>query len=272
MTSLTNPGAGRWMYVVPSEPCFALTNTDYVCAIRTRLYLQGHTLPLTHCNCQPFEDAVGAYVDDPLHALSCIRTCNRQITHRHHMVVGVVSNAIRQCGTPVEVEETGFDHEKNRRPDIFATINNIPTFIDVGIVHPSAKSYRREKRPLEIVRRYEENKIQKYKDLAEDNNGVIIPFIIESSGGYGERAKYVTQDIATLANQDSLAFAPSEIVNNMLDGVAIAVQKGNALAVRRSLETSLAQKWHRGRPSLSAAQLRQVSVTSSTATVPLSLV
>jgi len=64
MTSLSNPGAGRWMYVVPSEPRFALTDTDYVCAIRTRLYLQGHTLPLTNCNCQPFDDAVGAYVDD----------------------------------------------------------------------------------------------------------------------------------------------------------------------------------------------------------------
>jgi len=102
---------------------------------------------------------------------------------------------------------------------------------------------------------------------------VIIPDIIESSGGYGERAKYVTEDIATLANQDdSLAFAPSEIVNNMLDEVAIAVQKGNAVAVRRSLETSMAQKWRRVRPSLSAAHLQQVSVTSSAATVPLSLV
>ena len=107
MTSLANPGAGRWLSVVPSEPRFALTNTDYVCAIRTRLYLQGHTLPLTHCNCQPFEDAVGAYVDDPLHALSCMRSCNRQITHRHHLVVGIVANAIRQCGTPVEVEASG---------------------------------------------------------------------------------------------------------------------------------------------------------------------
>ena len=106
----------------------------------------------------------------------------------------------------------------------------------------------------------------------QENNGVIIPFIIESSGGYGECAWYVTKDIAALASQDSLAFAPFEIVNNMLDGVAIAVQKGNALAIRRSLETSMAQKWRRGRPSLSAAHLRQVSVTSSAATVPLSLV
>ena len=129
------------------------------------------------------------------------------------MVVEAIANAIRQCGTPVEVEETGYDHDKNRRPDIFAMINNIPTFIDVGIVHPSAKSYRREKRRLEIARRYEQGKIRKYTDMAMDNNGdqLIIPFIIESNGGFGETAGYVTADVAALANQDALAFVPSEI-------------------------------------------------------------
>ena len=269
MTSLENKGAGRWLYVVPKERRFALTNSDYMCAIRTRLYLQGHTLPLTHCNCQAFQDRDGAYADDPLHALSCIRTRGRQITRRHNMVVEAIANAIRQCGTPVEVEETGYDHDKNRRPDIFAMINNIPTFIDVGIVHPSAKSYRREKRRLEIARRYEQGKIRKYTDIAMDNNGVIIPFIIESNGGFGETAGYVTADVAALANQDALAFVPSEIVKDMLDGIAVAVQKGNALAIRRSLEVSMSEKWRRGSPSLSAAHWRQVSVSSSAETVVL---
>ena len=129
-------------------------------------------------------------------------------------------------------------------------INNIPTFIDVGIVHPSTKSYRREKRRLEIARRYEQGKIRKYTDMAMDNNGVIIPFIIESNGGFGETANYVTADVAALANQDALAFVPSEIVKDMLDGVAVAVQKGNALAIRRSLEVSMSEKWRRGSPSL----------------------
>ena len=60
----------------------------------------------------------------------------------------------------------------------------------------------------------------------------------------------MTADVAALANQDALAFVPSEIVKDMLDGVAVAVQKGNALAIRRSLEVSMSEKWRRGSPSL----------------------
>ena len=35
----------------------------------------------------------------------------------------------------------------------------------------------------------------------------------------------MTADVAALANHDALAFVPSEIVKDMLDGVAVAVQK-----------------------------------------------
>ena len=88
-------------------------------------------------------------------------------------------------------------------------------------------------------------------------------------GGFRETANYVTADVAALANQDALAFVPSEIVKDMLDGIAVAVQKGNALAIRRSLEVSMSEKWRRGSPSLSAAHWSQISVTSSVETVVL---
>ena len=149
----------------------------------------------------------------------------------------MTANAFRQCGTPVEVEETGYDHDKNRRPDIFAMINNIPTFIDVGIVHPSAKSYRREKRRLEIARRYEQGKIRKYTDMAMDNNGVIIPFIIESNGGFGETANYVTADVAALANQDALAFVPSELKSSR------TCWMGSRWLFRRETHWPFAARW-----------------------------
>jgi len=154
----------------------------------------------------------------------------------------------------VEVEQTGYDYDTNRRPDIFAVINNIPTFIDVGIVQPSAKSYRMVSKPLEIAHRYGRSKVDKYTQLAMDNDAAIMPFILESNGGYGEHAKYVASDIASFASTQSTAFAPSEIVNDMLDAVAVAVQRGNALAIRCSLEKTVLSNWRRR--TLSTAQAR----------------
>ncbi len=69
-----------------------------------------------------------------------------------------------------------------------------------------------------------------------ENDARIIPFIIESNGGYGEQAGYVLNDIKVFAHEEALAFAPSEVVHDMLDAVAIAVQKGNAMAIRSAWE------------------------------------
>jgi hypothetical protein len=282
MTSLQHPGTGCWLYAVPRGPRFVFSNVDYVCAIRTRLYVQGHTAVLTRCNCEDGNhngDGEGAYVVDPLHGLSCIRTRGRQITKRHNMVVDVVANAIRQCGAVVELEPTGYEHNKNRRPDIFAVVNNVPTFIDVGIVQPSAKSYRRMQ-DFAVTRQREKQKIEKYSTIAMQNDAVVMPFIVETNGGLGEQARYVIQDIAGMANCHALAFAPSEIVRDMLDGVSVAIQKGNAMAVRGSLSNTVISRWRRNHMSTAQnrrmnedrnrnAVVHQLSVTSSAATVAL---
>ena len=110
------------------------------------------------------------------------------------------------------------------------------------------------RKPLEIAHRYGRSKVDKYTQLAMDNDAAIMPFILESNGGYGEHAKYVASDIASFASTQSTAFAPSEIVNDMLDAVAVAVQRGNALAIRCSLEKTVLSNWRRR--TLSTAQAR----------------
>ena len=150
-------------------------------------------------------------------------------------MVESVATGFRQCGTRVRVEQKNDDQKSNQRPDIFAVINNIPTFIDVGIVQPSATSYR-GKGPLVRTREYAKEKTDKYKELVMENDARFLPFIIESNGGYGEHAEYVLDDMKVMAHEEALAFAPSQIVRDVRDAVAIAVQKGNAMTCIASYE------------------------------------
>jgi len=189
-----------------------------------------------YCSCQPFRDGVvGHYVEDPLHALSCKLTRGREVTWRHDIVVDPVATGLRQCGTRVRVEQTSDEQNSKQRPDIYAIISGQPTFIDVGIVQPSAVSYR-GKDTLVRTKEYEKEKISKYAELAMENDARIIPFIIESNGGYGEQAGYVLDDIKVFAHEEALAFAQSEVVRDMMDAVAIAVQRGNAKAIIAAYE------------------------------------
>ena len=157
---------------------------------------------------------------------------------------------------------TSDEQKSNQRPDIFAVISDEPTFIDIGIVQPSATSYR-GKEPLARAKKYENDKIEKYKDLAMENDARIIPFIIESNGGYGEQAGHVLNDIKVFAHEEALAFAPSEVVHDMLDAVAIAVQKGNAMAIRSAWERMMHIRYEQ--QAVSTAQTLQ-SVDSRDAT------
>ena len=257
--SLSNPHAGRWLYAIPRSGRTTLSDSFYICAMRTRLYLQGNTRRLNLCNCQSFVDRIGVYDDDPIHALSCPLTRSRQLSMRHDLVKIAIATALRRSGAVVELEPTNFDHDKNKRPDILAVINDVPTFIDVGIVNPAAKSHRQRKL-LEAVNAYGRVKIAKYTRLVEDNDGIIIPFIVECSGGYGDHARYIVDDIKQLAGSQAAAYAPSDIIRDLLDEVAIAVQKGNALAIKRSFEATVLSNWRRG---VSTAQARFVQESAN---------
>jgi len=93
-------------------------------------------------------------------------------------------------------------------------------FIDVGIVQPSAMSHR-NKGPLVRVQEYEKEKITKYTPIAIEQDAGMMPSIYESNGGYGEQACNLLEDIKRFAHEEALAFAPSEVVRDMMDAVSV---------------------------------------------------
>jgi hypothetical protein len=87
-----------------------------------------------------------------------------------------------------------------------------------------------------VADKYGAAKIAKYKTLAEERDGVILPFIVESSGGYGQHALNLLADLQRCACEHAAIASAKDVVNRFLDAVAIGIQRGNALAVRRSVE------------------------------------
>lgn len=167
---------------------------------------------------------------------------------RHNAIVDSLATAMRKCGVTPEVEPAGYCERDNRRPDVFAVLNGRPTFIDVGVVHPSAPSHR-NKKPFAAAESYVKQKVDKYRELAERNDAVIIPFIVETGGGYTDQAKYVVDDIVAHAHDHAAAFTAESIRDELMDTIAIAIQRGNAMAMRRCRENTLIDRQRRSRPS-----------------------
>ena len=71
------------------------------------------------------------------------------------------------------------------------------------------------------------------------------PAIYESSGGYGRHALNLLADIQRLAGEQASMMAPFDLVHRFQDAVAIGIQRGNALAVRRCVEMTEKESWRR---------------------------
>jgi len=64
-------------------------------------------------------------------------------------------------------------------------------------------------------------------------------------------------DIVHLAQTSAVAYAPADIRNDLMDSIAIAVQVGNALAIRRSREMSLLDRRRRYQMSVAQALINR---------------
>jgi hypothetical protein len=254
LISLCNSGAGHWLSVAPRMPVLRMGDVEFVGSVRARLYLQSHSgPPLVDCVLHETDsDRVGAYVNDPHHGLSCKQVGGCFIM-RHNSVRDAIVTAMRKAGISPIVEPCGYDASDNRRPDIFAIINGRSTFIDVVVVNPSAPSHRK-KRPLAAAEYYVKLKVDKYRGLAESNDAVIIAFVVETGGGYSDSAKHVIDDIVAHALNHAAAYSAKSIRDELKDTIAIAIQKGNAMAMRRCREKTLNEIQRRSRPSVAQRQ------------------
>ena len=138
-----------------------------------------------------------------------------------------------QSGAAAVKEPVGLSTEDGRRPDLQIVIPGEHILTDVVVSHPLCRSHLDTARakPLATAEQAEQRAHRAYSSMAEAQNARFLPFSVESTGGMGKDAEELIEQIS-LACRDHLVL-PSHhhIAHHIRASVAIAVQRGNALAV-----------------------------------------
>lgn len=217
---------GWWLQALPSRNIGTLlTDRDFILAAGLRL-----GLPLVQevpCPCGTTNDRLGH------HRLSC-RTLASGRLSRHNAVNDLLSRALQQAGVANSKEPRNLSPIELIRPD---GLTNEPwsrgqqMIWDVSIRDTFAISYRGIARNARgVSAKGEQDKKSKYVTLLGDY--CLVPFIIDSTGVWGEAALGLAREIgrriaARSGDKRAAAFIRQRI--------AIEVQRGNARMISGGL-------------------------------------
>ncbi|MDR5730279.1 MAG: reverse transcriptase domain-containing protein [Terriglobia bacterium] len=207
-----------------------------------------HTLGLRPAEILPMRcrfcaHANGDLQTNPWHPLSCPRIAGTKGTGRHNEVVQVLAGWITKLGGYVRIEQplrlTTVQGEQEIIPDIDAQLGGSRYLIDVSIADPTCPSHvnKGAKEPLAVAAEVERKKHDIYRDLANQirPKPVVVPFVIESYGGFGVEATEFVKRLITQAATMASVWQPAEFVHSIFWSISCAVQRWNSRIMRDAL-------------------------------------
>ena len=229
---------GAWLNASPAFPPNRLNNDAFRVALRMRL---GVPLADKHqaCpHCGGMDDAFGQ------HAWRCsgLRGAgNTRHTLTNNTVLSVCQHASLTASKEVPYEEH-FPRNPNAPADSQTTKNRIDTLvqlpsgtkivIDVTIRHVTHGSSHEIRGASAAAA--EKDKVRFISDRYTIPSRDIIPFALETYGNMGEAAKnFVRSAAKNKAGDNKVAYA--QLVNFYRSRIAVAVQRGNLIAINRWL-------------------------------------
>src|SRR6185436_18477696 len=97
--------------------------------------------------------------------------------------------------------EPRYNDAKSKRPDIYVFASDRRILVDVSVIHPKADSFFREaKAPLGAAKLRENHKCTHYRDLVAEEHAEFNPFVLESTGAFGNMAKQFLSTMRRYAN------------------------------------------------------------------------
>ena len=225
------PHASTWKRTIPAHKSHTLAAAHYLVSARLNLGLHPYPtlLPADCASCR----SKGAIQLDPWHHLCCNMHKRREINLRHDSVVNALYHHASHSGAAACKEPPGLSTEDGRRPDLQIILPGACILTDVVVSHPLAPSHllAASRSALIVARQAVNRKQRHYQEVANSQHAEFIPFSCESTGGISQEAERVINRLS-LACQDHLTL-PSNLpfVNAVHSSVAIAIQRGNALAI-----------------------------------------
>jgi hypothetical protein len=229
--SFSAPRASTWKSVIPSHKAHVLADSHYRVSARYNLGLAPHrtVLPDNCASC----GIVNAIKRDPWHHLSCNSHKRQEITLRHDTIVNALFHHAHYSGAAAAKEPAGLSTEDGRRPDLHIVVPGLSILTDVVVSHPLAPSHlsTAASKPLATANQAALRKHSKYTHLADTQQAHFVPFSVETSGGMTEEAEELVDQLS-LACKDHLTLPSSRpFANSIRSSIAVAIQKGNALAI-----------------------------------------
>ena len=240
LVAVSAPRAWAWKSVAPTSKELELTDTQYRLAARLNLDLQpmeGAAALSDDCSLCGRSNAIR---NDPWHYLSCAKLSRGEITVRHDDVGRTLHRNALTLGLKAQLEPKSLQADSNLRPDLLISLPGRTILTDVAVCHPLAPgAVKRRGGKLAYARTVERQKKRKYAKLASQRRYEMLPFAVETSGGFAPAAVQLMHAMALAAAQTFQLWTHAAIIQQLVGSVAIAVQRGTAMSYLDGYERSV---------------------------------
>jgi hypothetical protein len=232
-TACSAPLASAWKRAAPTQPLTTLLDKQYRIAARLNLDLPPLSsdlqLPIDCPLCEKGENAVA---NEAWHYITCMSQFKREIDTRHNAVKDALYRAVLLTGGQAVREVSGLQTKSLLRPDLQIVYPGRHVLTDVAVVHPLGSRGRDcPAHETYAAKKTERDKSTKYAAIANRHDAELIPFVVETCGGLAPGALQLLDVISGEASQHLSLWSQEDVARQLLDSVAIAIQKGNAMTI-----------------------------------------
>ena len=243
LISVSAKRAWIWKTVEPTTKDLELTDTQYRLAARLNLGLSPMAGIAALPNTCPVCLKLNTIRKDAWHFMTCSKLTKGEVSVRHDEVESALYRAALILGLQAVRQPAGLDPKSDLRPDLMIILPGRRILTDVAICHPLApsrvKKGGRSSTALGTARDVEGQKRKKYLDIETRHQMELIPFVVETCGGVGPAAVKLLKALAA-AGEEHLAMWPrKDIIRHVVGSVAIAVQRGSAMAYLEGYDRAL---------------------------------
>jgi hypothetical protein len=245
--NISAPGASTWKRVIPDTPLHTLTDAQFRIAARLNMGLRPYrtVLPDKCASCGNPD----ALKRDPWHHLSCNGHKRHELTLRHDTVAQAIYHHAHYAGAAVTREPAGLSTEDGKRPDLHIVIAPRSILTDVVVSHPSAPSHvdTARNRRLAVADHAAAVKRAKYTEVAHTQTADFLPFSVETHGGMAQGAEELIDQLAAACKDHLILPSGNQFANHVRSSIAIAIQRGNALAIQAGYSRAVKREGKRRR-------------------------
>ena len=187
---------------------------------------------------------------DHAHPLVCISTRKLATETRHDCVLDALVKVARDLGVPVQREYRSWINGKAQRrlrPDLLFDGAGLSILSDVAMTTPTTATAMKNgstTTPLTAASLMETYKHNKYDKLAAEQRLKLVPFVLESYGGWGKAAHELIKQLAQVgvALTGGGTLTEREAITTAIRTLSIALVQGNARTISFSNQLSRARK------------------------------